>query len=55
MMNFRSRLQVCSSTKAEDVTRRRLFLEMIELVLPDAKKVIIEDSPESSGKTVIIK
>lgn len=41
--------------KAEDVTRRRLFLEMIELVLPDAKKVIIEDSPESQGKTVIIK
>jgi hypothetical protein len=41
--------------KAEDVTRRRLFLEMVELVLPEAKKVIIEDSPESQGKTVIIK
>jgi hypothetical protein len=24
-------------------------------VLPDVKKVIIEDSPESKGKTVIIK
>lgn len=41
--------------KAENVTRRRLFIEMIEAVLPDAKKVIIEDSPESKGKTVIIK
>lgn len=41
--------------KAENVTRRRLFIEMIEAVLPDAKKIIIEDSPESKGKTVIIK
>ena len=41
--------------KAENVTRRRLFIEMIETVLPEAKKVIIDDSPESRGKTVIIK
>ncbi len=40
--------------KAEAITRSRLFLEMLEEVLPRVTKVVIEDKP-GSAKSVIIK
>ncbi|MBN2135605.1 MAG: FtsH protease activity modulator HflK [Acidobacteria bacterium] len=41
--------------KAPAITRERLFLEIVEQVLPRAKMVIIEDKPTAQGKAVIIK